>query len=186
TTQNQTENNPPKLGNVKIMPEVFRTGDRLYVDVTVSDVDGDDVTVNYEWTLNGEPAGSAREIDAEIKRGDRLSVKITPYDGELYGRTITLKREIGNTPPVIEENKSFVFDGKTYTIQIMASDPDGDDLTYSLKTAPEGMSIDSAGLITWNVPSEFKGKAPVAVSVADGNGGQAEVNFTITITTVID
>jgi len=180
--RNITGNNPPVLGKVKIMPEVFRPGDRLYIDTTGSDVDGDDVTILYEWTLNGEPAGESREIGAEIKRGDRISAKITPYDGAAYGSPVTINREIGNMPPVITEDKSFVFDGKTYTYQIKASDPDGDKLTYSLKTAPDGMTIDSSGLIRWDVPSDFKGKVTATVSVLDNKGGEASMTFDVKIT----
>jgi hypothetical protein len=179
--RNTVENNPPELGRVKIMPEVFKPDDRLYIDASGSDVDGDDVTIIYDWSINGESAGDSKEIGAQIKRGDKISVKITPYDGETYGSSITLNRDIGNMPPVITEDKLFVFDGKTYTSKIKASDPDGDDLSYSLKTAPDGMTIDSSGLIRWDVPPEFEGKAPVVVSVLDGNGGQATLNFDVKI-----
>lgn len=33
---------------------------------------------------------------------------------------------------------------------MQANDPDGHNLTYSLLTAPDGMSINDEGLITWN------------------------------------
>jgi len=40
----------------------------------------------------------------------------------------------------------------------------------------------TTGLIQWNVPSDFKGKAPITVSVADGHGGEVMQSFTIDIT----
>lgn len=181
--RNTIENHPPELGKIKIMPEVFKPGESLYIDTTGSDADGDDVTIIYEWTINGEPAGDSRTLDVPIKRGDKISVKITPYDGEAYGSPVTINREIKNMPPVITEDKTFVFDGKTYTYQIKASDPDDDELTYSLKTAPDGMTVDSSGLIRWDVPPDFKGKATVAVSVLDGNGGEAAFTFDVNIHT---
>lgn len=178
---NTVQNNPPELSKVKLMPEVFKFGDRLYIEAEGSDIDGNEVTMIYEWTINGGPAGNSREIDAQIKRGDRISVRITPYDGELYGSPLTLKREIGNIPPLISEDKNIIFDGNTYTYQIKATDPDGDVLTYSLKTAPDGMTVNSSGLIQWNVPTDFKGKAPVAVTVLDGHGGESVLNFDVRI-----
>lgn len=181
--RNAIKNNPPELSRVKIMPEVFKSGERLYIDAAGSDVDNDEVTINYEWSINGTPAGNSREIDAQIKRGDRISVKITPYDGATYGRTITINKEIKNMPPVITEDNLLIFNGKTCTYQIKASDPDGDDLTYSLKTAPDGMTIDSSGLIRWDVPPAFEGKVPVAVTVLDGNGGEVTLNFDVKINT---
>ncbi len=175
------KNNPPELSRVKLMPEVFKPGERLYIDAEGSDVDNNEVTIIYEWSINGKPAGNSREIDAEIKRGDRLSVKITPFDGETYGRTITINKEIKNMRPVITEDTLLIFDGKTSTYQIKASDPDGDDLTYSLKTAPDGMTIGSSGLIRWEVPPDFTGKTPVAVSVLDGKGGETVLSFDVNI-----
>ncbi|PJA80422.1 MAG: hypothetical protein CO148_03415, partial [Nitrospirae bacterium CG_4_9_14_3_um_filter_41_27] len=60
--------------------------------------------------------------------------------------------------------------------------PDGDTLTYSLKSAPSGMTIDSSkGMIKWNVPPEFKGKAPITISVTDGHGGESLQNLTLEI-----
>ncbi len=180
----QMKNNPPELIKVKVMPEVFKPGDTLYVDVSGSDIDGDEVKILYEWTKNGMPAGNDKRIDGQIKRGDRVSVKITPFDGEVNGRTIILHREIGNLPPMIIEKKEFNFDGKVYTYQIKAEDTDGDALTFSLKSSPKGMTIDSStGLIHWNVPAGFRGKSIITVSVTDGHGGEAVQSFTLDITT---
>lgn len=176
------DNTPPELKRVKIMPEVFKPGDRLYIEVEGSDIDGDDVSIDFEWTKNGELSGKKREIDSSISRGDKIFVKVTPFDGEIYGKPITLNREIRNVPPIINEDKKFVFDGKSYSYHIKATDPDGDDLTYSLKTGPEGLTIDSSGLIRWDVPRDFKGRAPVSVSVSDGNGGESVASFNIDIT----
>jgi len=178
----QIGNSPPEISKVKIMPEVFKPGDTLSVDASGTDVDGDEVTLSYEWTKNGEPAGSSRQIQLSLKRGDKLSVKITPFDGTDYGRSGVLRRELVNLPPMITDNRKYLFDGKRYSHQINAVDPDGDSLTYSLKKAPSGMRIDSSsGVITWDVPSDFTGKASFAVAVADGHGGEAAQDLTLEI-----
>ncbi len=177
------KNTPPEFTKIKIMPEeVFKSGDTLYVDVAGSDADEDPVLISYEWTKNGEPAGNEQKISGPLKRGDKVSVKITLFDGEQYSRSITLDREIKNLPPMIIEDKNFTFDGKVYTYQIKAADPDGDPLAYSLKSSLDGMTINQAtGLIQWNVPKDFKGKAPVTVSVTDGQGGEATQQLTFII-----
>jgi hypothetical protein len=178
-------NAPPELSRVKIMPEVFKPEDKLYIDAAAGDIDGDDVSVTYEWTLNGEPAGSSKEITAEIKRGDKLSVKVTPYDGETYGSSITLKREIRNLPPMIAKEGKSVFDGKTYTYQVNAVDPDGDELTYTLKEGPPGMTIGSAnGTITWEVPPGFTGDTNIKVLISDSQGGELHAPFNLKINPV--
>jgi len=178
----QIRNSLPEISKITFLPEVFKLGDTLSVEASGSDIDGDKVTVSYEWNKNGEPAGNSNRLEVPIKRGDKISVKITPFDGEVYGRSVVLPKEILNLPPMINEDKTFHFDGKVYSYQVKATDPDGDPLAYSLKTAPPGMTIDpSTGFIQWNVPSEFKGKAPITVSVTDGHGGEAIQSLTLEI-----
>jgi len=174
--------NEAEISRVKIIPEVFRRGDTLRVDATGNDIDGDEVALSYEWTKNGEPAGKGRQLEVVVKRGDKISVKITPFDGTDYGRAGILQRDIVNLPPHITDNRKYIFDGKRYSQQIIASDPDGDSLTYSLKKAPGGMLIDSSsGIITWDVPAHFLGKASFTVAVTDGHDGEATQDLALEI-----
>jgi hypothetical protein len=178
----EIKNSPPVISKVKILPEVFKPGDTLSVEASGSDGDGDDVTISYEWTKNGEPAGKNKQIDVPLRRGDKVDIKITPFDGEAYGQTVILHRGILNLPPMIIENKNYNFNGELYTYQVNANDPDGDQLTYSLKTAPAGMTIEpSTGSIKWSVPTEFEGKTSFIVSVNDGHGGEATQTFNLEI-----
>jgi hypothetical protein len=178
----QIKNSPPDISKIRILPEVFNPGDTLSVEASGSDRDGDDVTISYKWTKNGEPAGNSKQIEVPLKRGDKVDIKITPFDGEAYGRSVILHREIVNLPPMIVEDKNYNFDGKVYTYQIKATDPDGDNLIYSLKAAPSGMTIESStGLIKWDMPLEFKGKTSFIVLVNDEHGGEATQSFNIEI-----
>lgn len=171
-----------EITGIRILPEVIKPGDGLSVAAEGHDVDGDNVTFLYEWTVNGRPAGNKEKIEASIKRGDKVCIRVTPCDRESTGRTLVLNREIQNQPPVIQEYLEFNFDGTVYTYQVKASDPDDDALVYSLEGAPEGMSIDkSTGLISWKVPADFKGDAGATAVVNDGNGGIARYNLKISI-----
>ncbi|MBI4697929.1 MAG: cadherin-like domain-containing protein [Nitrospirae bacterium] len=176
------KNSRPEFAYIKIMPEVFRPGDTLYADVQGKDLDDDEVTTEYEWNINGQFAGSDKAIKAPVKRGDNISVKLTLYDGDEYSRPVTFNKEIKNMPPTISDDRSFTFDGKQYSHQVRATDPDGDTLTFSLKSAPEGMSIDqTTGLIQWSVPAAFTGRVTVTVTVTDGNGGESTRQLTFII-----
>jgi hypothetical protein len=175
-------NSPPQVSSVRILPEVFKPGDTLYVEVDTSDADGDEVELSYEWMKNREPAGNGRNIGAELRRGDTVYVKITPYDGEDYGRAMVIERKIQNMPPMIVENNAFTFDGETYSFRVRATDPDEDPLTYSLKSGPDGMSINAeTGDVTWTVPQDFVGEVPVTVAVNDGEWGETTRELTLTI-----
>ncbi len=178
----EIKNAPPALTKIKIMPEVFKAGDVLYVDVVGSDPDEDEVTILYDWTKNGESVSKDKQINAAIKRGDKVDIKITPYDGKHYGRSVILHREIRNLPPMIIVDKNSRFDGNLFTYQVRASDADNDALAYSLKAAPAGMTVDkSTGLLRWDVPEGFKGKASFTVSASDGHGGEAVQIFTFEV-----
>ena len=175
-----SQNTLPSLAKAYFKFESGNSGDVLKIVAEGTDKDDDEVTFTYEWKKNGEPAGSEDSISG-FKRGDKLSVKITPYDGKEYGRSKTLNTEIQNTSPHIIAHNEYRFDGTTYSYQVKASDPDGDSLTYDLKSGPPGMSISMTGLITWIVPSRFSGKVPVNISVSDGKGGVASYTFDVMI-----
>jgi hypothetical protein len=178
----QIMNCPPEISRIKLMPEVFKPGDTLSVDVQGEDIDGDAISFLYEWTKNGETAGKGNRIGMPVKRGDNISVRVIPYDGTDYGNPIVLNREIRNLPPMIVEHQDFSFDDTTYTYQVKATDPDGDKLVYALESPPDGITIDpSTGLLKWVVPKEFKGKKDVLITVSDGNGGTAKYSLTISI-----
>ena len=85
-----------------------------------------------------------------------------------------------SNPHIISQPVTTAYINEQYQYDVDANDPDGDSLTYSLVTKPTGMSIDaSTGLITWT-PSTHD-PANVKVKVADGYGGVAYQEFTITI-----
>lgn len=178
----QIKNSPPSVKKVRFVSEGLKPGDVLGVDTGAEDIDGDEVTFSCEWTKNGEPVGEGKSMTVSLKRGDKVIVKVTPFDGEAYGRPVTLEREINNMPPVIHEHTKFSFDGRRYAYQVNASDPDGDALTYSLKSGPSGMKIDpSTGLVEWTVPADFKGRVSFTVSVSDGQSGETSQNLSFQI-----
>lgn len=175
-------NTPPEIVNVKLLPEIIKPGDTIGIEAVENDIDGDNVTMQYEWTRNGQPAGRGQSIEGVLKRGDKINIRVTPYDGEANGRSVILNREIGNWPPVIIKHNEFKFDDNVYTYQVRVTDPDGDELTFSLASEQESVKIDPAtGLLTWAVPSDFKGKKSVTITVKDGHGGIADYGLNLTI-----
>ncbi len=178
----EIKNNPPEIKRIQIMPEVFKPGDTVYVEVTGADVDGDAISFSYEWTINGKIIGTDERIGVQLKKADKINIKVTPFDGVDHGKPVVLEEEILNMAPMIVEHNEFTFDGKVYSYQVKATDPDGDALTYTSASVLNGMTLDPAtGLLRWDVPSEFKGKQDVSITVSDGHGGTATYSITITI-----
>src|SRR5690606_2696041 len=63
----------------------------------------------------------------------------------------------------------------SYQYQVLATDIDGDQLTYKLLQAPQGAAIDSSsGLITWQPAIEQLGKNAFKVEVSDGQADDTQ------------
>jgi len=86
-------------------------------------------------------------------------------------------QNLGNIPPflnrapvIISEPIITAQEDQLYSYQIEASDPDGDNLNYSLIIKPEGMSINTEknGLITWMPTNNQVGIHQVIVEISDG------------------
>jgi hypothetical protein len=147
-----------------------------------TDADGDPVQLEIAWMKSGQPAGTGNHLAAPVKRGDKVSVTVTPFDGKERGRSATLFREILNTPPAIEGQEQFQVTDNAVAFHVRASDADGDPLMYSLKEAPAGMSIDrKTGWVRWATSPGTTGKVPFTVVVSDGSGGESTARFTVTI-----
>jgi hypothetical protein len=179
--EKESANQPPTIDKARLQLESLNNRDIIKVVAGGADKDNDAVTFEYEWFRNGEPAGNGDTL-SEFRRGDKIVAKVTPFDGKDYGTPKSLSLEIKNSTPRITGYKEIKFDGNNYAGQIIASDPDGDTLVYSLKSAPSGMTVDpSKGLIKWNVPPNFSGEAPFEVSVSDGHGGEVSQDLVMKV-----
>ena len=93
-----------------------------------------------------------------LKKGDLVSVVITPFKGTLEGKPVTRFTSVGNSPPVVKSSLANpVVTARRYTAKVIAEDPDeGDTLSYALRQAPAGMSIDAGtGEIIWDFPENI-------------------------------
>ncbi len=170
------KNSPPEITGARFKP----SGNALGVDVTAEDADGDNVTLTYAWSVNEKSAGADKIIGTQVKRGDKISVRITPSDGESEGRTIILSSAAHNMPPVLSDQRDIKFYGSLWTCQLKAIDHDGDPVTFVVKSGPQGMTIDpNTGLLTWQVPGDYKGKTSCVVALKDIHG--AESSYTLDV-----
>jgi hypothetical protein len=175
------KNMVPEIRGVRFVGGDGRPGDTLGVETEGYDADGDPVQFEITWLKNGQPAGTGNRLTIPVKRGDKVTVTVTPFDGKERGKSAVLSREILNTPPVIEGQDQFQVSDAAVTFYVRASDADGDVLTYSLKDAPAGMSIDrKTGFVRWMTSPGTTGKVPFTVIVSDGAGGESTTRFTVT------
>ena len=62
-----------------------------------------------------------------------------------------------------------------------ASDPDADDLTFTLEGAPDGLTIDAAGVIDWTPAANQTGPHSFTVTADDARGGVTGRTFTLSV-----
>lgn len=175
-------NHAPVITGMDVTPLTAKLGDTLKVEATATDQDDDPIKFIYQWFKNDvqiAQESNSLTLTADFKRGDTISLNAIPDDGIEKGNPGKIIVTIGNSSPEITSSASDIkIVNRIFTYQVRAVDKDNDPLLYSLKNAPPAMTIDQAtGLIQWNVPSDFKGKTSVAVSVTDGQGGDAVQSF---------
>lgn len=179
-------NSSPVIQEVRIEPRVAYANDNLTVFVKNSDIDGDEIHYIYQWEKNGVILTEEKKEFLEkghFKKGDSLIVTVTPDDGEALG---TPKRSepatIFNSPPIFISSPSTRTNGNNYAYQVEANDPDGDSMTFTLKSHPRRMEIDQkTGLIKWDIRKEDKGNHPVEIEVSDDGGAKTSQRYEIKV-----
>jgi len=151
-------NTPPVVPWVAIRPAPPSSTSSLQAEAKGSDLDNDEVSFIYQWTVNGEPVvGQEGPSLASnyFKRGDEVAVSAVPFDGTDWGQPGTSSRvTIRNSPPIITSTPpAELKEGTTYRYQVQGEDADGDTLSFSLQgKPPKGMVIDAkTGVIEWQV-----------------------------------
>lgn len=173
-------NTPPRIRRAEMVPALPRVGANITININAHDVDGDTIYYRYKWTLNGKYVSDANYLNLEFKRDDMIVVEITPYDSDNNGSNIFVKNKIFNSSPLLTGNKPS-FDGKTYTYHLNVTDIDGDDITYKMLECPDGMSVSTSGVITWELRPEDAGRHEFTVLINDNNGGELIVPIIATI-----
>jgi len=90
--------------------------------------------------------------------------------------------EAGNTPPQISSLTATppgVGAGGSSTVVCVATDPDGDTLSYDW-TATKGTFTGSGDTVTWMGPNE-EGTYTIRVTVSDGKGGTVEESVSVAV-----
>ncbi|MBI5757883.1 MAG: putative Ig domain-containing protein, partial [Planctomycetales bacterium] len=88
---------------------------------------------------------------------------------------------IKNSPPkIFSIPYDPVFVGTEWRYQVLAFDPDGDALTYTVASETPGFSIDNNHLVTWT-PTDTTGLVTVTVNVSDGQGGEWEEEIDLAV-----
>jgi hypothetical protein len=168
-------NSPPRISSVLFEDPFIHRGVDIRVFPQAEDPDGDFLDFHFKWSLNGEdihPWDSSLLPGDSFKKGDRISLEVTPFDGHDYGPVFQGQDIIiPNAPPHFLTAPPTQFRGGTYLYEAKAEDPDGDDVTYSLLQSPPGMTMDSStGRVVWVIGRNDIGAHTIAIAAQDEEG----------------
>ena len=181
-------NSPPVVKQVVLEPKELVIGKPLRAQVEGSDADRDEIRYTFEWWKNNELVSQGEEGSFQttgLGRDDTIVVAVTPHDHDGPGeRVYSQPLTITNTSPSITSTPPTALVAGRYVYAVTAQDPEGDPLTYSLETAPPGMTInEKTGQIQWQVTPDLTGPQEVRVVVNDGQDGSSFQDFTLTLPT---
>lgn len=157
----------------------------LVATASSQDPDGDAIRLNFRWRINGKVAQEGENPELRLstaKKGDEVYCEVVPNDGQSTGPTLATRIvTVRNSPPIIRSTPpSGVGTDGVFSYRLMADDPDGDPLVFSMTEGPKGGSFD-AGTFLWAPPAGFQGTAPVVLRVSDGAGGEARQEFVLQV-----
>lgn len=155
----------------------------------------EDDDTSHTFSLNNGPEGMTISDEGEVEwlpsegvlTSGEVSISVSDEVNTSVIQTFTIDVTPVNDAPLLSavENQT-IKSGDTFTLQVDASDPDDSiesgELTFSLLTAPDGMTINEFGLISYQALSTTTTLHSIQVEVTDGGEDGVEpaiVNFNI-------
>jgi RHS repeat-associated protein len=182
----QDGNTPPLITTAP--PTQAAVGQVYSYAVQASDADGDPLT----FSLVSPPAGMSIDRASGLvlwtpTQAGNQNVAIVVDDGQgnqvTQNYTVVVAGAAVNQTPVITSTPSFAAAvGVLYSYPVMASDPDGDPVAFSLTNPPAGMFIDpKSGLVQWTPNSSQVPQVQVVVNATDPAGAVASQTFSVAV-----
>lgn len=165
-------------------------GASYQIECTASDADGDELS--YIWSADGGHifgmGATATWVAPDEPGAYTITVEVSDGRGGIATKQLTLNVLILNQPPVIETLTAEwgrLKKASNTPINCVASDPDGDELTYTWSAVddagnPAGNIAGEGSNITWVAPNTY-GTYTITVTVSDGRGGEASNSIEIIV-----
>ncbi len=176
-------NQPPTIERLTSESSLVRFGDRVAVECLASDPDGDEIS--YQWSANGGAfSGDGSSVTwraSDTTGGYTLTVVAKDTKGGEASSSLVINVRL-NEPPAIEQltaEASSVGLGDSVAIDCLASDPDGDEVSYQWSANGGAFSGEGSGA-TWTAP-DTAGDYVVGVTVTDGRGATTSAGLEINV-----
>ncbi len=141
-------NSAPVMSSVAIAPTTAYTDSTLAASVSATDLDGDTVSFDYSWTVDGSfvySGGASLDGAIYFDKHDSVEVTVTPSDGDDSGSAMSSSAlTILNSPPdapgvtVLPAAPAEGADDLICTVSSASSDDDGDSVDYGFAWTVDG------------------------------------------------
>ncbi|MCM3187009.1 tandem-95 repeat protein, partial [Priestia megaterium] len=160
--------------------------------VVGTDVDGNSLS----YQLQNRPTNGVAVVNANgtfsyqpnlnFNGSDQFTVLVSDGQGGTAVSTVTINVIPVNDPPITSNVSFTIAEDSTLVNRVVAVDPDGNPLTFSLQTAPgNGVAVVNAdGTFSYQPNLNFNGTDQFTVLVSDGQGGTAVSTVTVIVTPV--
>ena len=162
-------------------------GASVNLQISATDTDGDTLTYSKSGlppglSINTSTGVISGTISAGAASGSPYSSSVTASDGSTSD-TKNFTWNVNGPPVITNPGSQSDAEGAAVTLQVVASDPNNDTLTYGASGLPPGLSIDTGtGLISGTISAGAGTGSPYStqVTASDGSLSDAE-NFTWTV-----
>lgn len=174
-------------------PYELGEGENLSFAVTVSDEDGDSVTVTMTGAPTGDDAATMTPTDlghsfswtpGYSRAGQNHNITFMADDGvATSSRTISIAvRNTNRAPSLASPGHKSVREGSPLAFRLAASDPDGETVSYSAVGLPAGATLNATtGAFSWRPTYIQAGSYPVTFTASDGSMSDQET-VTLSVT----
>lgn len=134
----------PTVDSLSLAPLTPAATQTVTATASVSDDDGQAVTLTYVWSINGTvmktTANTSNLTDdfdlslfPALQQGDVIAVEVTPHDGSLEGEVVTASTHINTRPLIgfVELSNHSPTTNETVTATVTTSDADDDPITLT-------------------------------------------------------
>lgn len=181
---------PPTITSMPVLEAIV--GQQYTYDLLADDPEGGAVRYSLEIAPSGmqidEVSGSISWVPNVTQVGSKnITVMATDLQGLSGIQSFSIVvASLPNALPIISSVPPLtVFIGEVYNYQVVATDMDGDILTYTLPQSPDGLSVSDSGLIYWDTSGLTVGVSSVVVVVSDGVAAATQ-SFDVTLIDAVE